>query len=83
MSQLAYLALLIGVGFGVLYAQTGHGVQSGTLVLAGVLLLAALARLTLPEQLIGMLGARQRLTDVAVLAILGLGLLGTGLAIPS
>jgi hypothetical protein len=83
LSQLAYLALLAGVGFGVLYIQTGHAVQSGTLVLAGVLLLAALARLTLPEQLIGMLGTRQRLTDVAVLATFGFGLLATGLVIPA
>ena len=52
-------------------------------MLAGVLLLAALARLALPEQLIGMLGTRQRLTDVAVLATFGFGLLATGLVIPA
>jgi hypothetical protein len=83
LSQLPYLALLVGVGFGVLYMQTGHAVQSGTLVLAGVLLLAALARLTLPEQRIGMLAARTRLPDVAALAALGLGLLVTGLVMPT
>jgi Protein of unknown function (DUF3017) len=83
LSQLPYVVLLAGVGFGVLYMQTGHDVQSGTLVLAGVLLLAALARLTLPEQRIGMLAARTRLPDVAALAALGLGLLVTGLVMPT
>jgi Protein of unknown function (DUF3017) len=83
LSQLPYVLLLAGVGFGALYMQTGHDVQSGTLVLAGVLLLAALARLTLPEQRIGMLVARTRLPDVAALAALGLGLLVTGLVMPT
>jgi Protein of unknown function (DUF3017) len=83
LSQLPYVLLLAGVGFGGLYMQTGHDVQSGTLVLAGVLLLAALARLTFPEQRIGMLVARTRLPDVAALAALGLGLLVTGLVMPA
>jgi hypothetical protein len=48
-------------------------------VIAGALLAGSLARLVLPESKAGMLGSRRRLVDVAVLGILGVGLLVAGL----
>ena len=57
-------------------------VKGGTLAMAGLLFVAALARLTLPERQAGMLASRRRLTDVAVLTALGAGLLVAGLLLP-
>lgn len=63
--------------------QSGQNVRGGTLAVAGILFAAALARLALPERRIGMLASRRRLTDVAVLAALGTGLLVAGLLLPA
>jgi hypothetical protein len=63
--------------------QNGQNVRGGTLAVAGVLFAAALTRLALPERRVGMLAARHRLTDVAVLAALGTGLLVAGLLLPA
>jgi len=80
---LPYLAVLFGVAVALAIIRQGvQLVQSGTLVLAGVLLIAALARLTLPERRAGMLSARRRLLDVAILGVLGIGLLVAGLVVP-
>jgi hypothetical protein len=57
----------------------GQAVRGGTLVIAGALLAGSLARLVLPESKAGMLGSRRRFVDVAVLGILGVGLLVAGL----
>jgi hypothetical protein len=46
------------------------------------MLVAALVRLALPERRAGMLVARRRLADVAVLAAFGVGLLVAGLVLP-
>jgi Protein of unknown function (DUF3017) len=81
--QVAYLAVLIGVAIALLIIGQGvHLVRSGTLVLAGVLLVAAMARLILPERLAGLLSSRRRLLDVAIFALLGVGLLVAGLVVP-
>jgi hypothetical protein len=50
--------------------------------MAGVLLMAAVARLVLPERRAGMLRSRRRLVDVAALGALGAGLLIAGLVLP-
>lgn len=63
--------------------QSGQNVRGGTLAVAGVLFAAALARVALPERRAGMLASRHRLTDVAVLAALGTGLLVAGLLLPA
>jgi hypothetical protein len=63
--------------------QNGQNVRGGTLAVAGVLFAAALTRLALPERRVGMLASRRRLTDVAVLAALGTGLLVAGLLLPA
>jgi hypothetical protein len=80
---LPYLAVTVGVGIALLIISQGvHLVRSGTLVLAGVLLIAAMARLILPERRVGLLSSRRRLLDVAILGVLGIGLLVAGLVVP-
>jgi len=82
-TQWPYLAVLTGVAIAlVIIGQGVHLVRSGTLVFAGVLLVAAIARLVLPERLAGMLSSRRRLFDVAILGVLGVGLLAAGLVVP-
>ena len=81
--QLPYAAVLIGIAIGL--GIISRGVQllpSGTLVLGGVLVLAALARLTLPEPRAGLLSVRRRALDVAILGVLGIGLLVAGFVVP-
>jgi len=81
--QAAYLAALVGLAIALLIIGQGvHLVRSGTLVLAGVLLVAAMARLVLPERLAGMLSSRRRLLDVAIFGVLGVGLLVAGIVVP-
>ena len=62
--------------------QSGQNVRGGTLAVAGILLAAALVRLSLPERQAGMLVSRRRLADAAVLAAFGIGLLVAGLVLP-
>jgi Protein of unknown function (DUF3017) len=78
-----YLAVLAGVVVAlVIISQGADLVRSGTLVFASVLLLAAMARLVMPERRVGMLSSRRRLLDVAFLGVLGIGLLVAGLVVP-
>jgi hypothetical protein len=82
--RLAYWVILAGLAAGVLWISSGErSVKSGTLELAGVLLLAAITRMVLPERRTGMLGARRRPADVLALLALGVGLLVAGLALPA
>jgi peptidoglycan/LPS O-acetylase OafA/YrhL len=79
-AQLPYWIVLAGVAAGLITVRGGdQAVRGGTLVIAGALLAGALARLVLPERRAGMLASRRRALDVAVLAILGIGLLVAGL----
>jgi DUF3017 family protein len=81
--QWPYVGVLVGVAIALVIIGLGvHLVRSGTLVLAGVLLVAAVARLVLPERLAGMLSSRRRLLDVAIFGVLGVGLLVAGLVVP-
>jgi hypothetical protein len=81
--QLPYLAVLVGVAIALaIIGQGVHLVRGGTLVLAGVLLVAAVVRLVLPERRAGMLSSRRRLLDVAIFGVLGVGLLAAGLVVP-
>lgn len=82
--QLPYWIMLAGTGGALATIRLGvHFLRSGTLVLAGVLLLAAVARLVLPDRLTGMLSSRRRPVDVAIFAVLGIGLLVMGLVVPT
>jgi hypothetical protein len=84
LAQVPYWVILCGVGLGLLVMRGGErDVRSGTLVIAGVLLVAAAARLGLPDGRAGMLGSRRRLPDAAAFAALGVGLLVAGLVFPA
>jgi hypothetical protein len=82
--RLAYGLVLAGVVAALVIIRQGvHLVQSGTLVLAAVLLVAAVARLVLPDGRAGLLSSRRRLLDVVIFAVLGIGLLVAGLVLPA
>jgi Protein of unknown function (DUF3017) len=83
LSQVPYWVVVCGVVAGLLWMRGGQrDVRSGTLVMAGVLLAGAAARLGLPERRAGLLGSRRRLADAAAFAALGVGLLVAGLIFP-
>jgi hypothetical protein len=83
LDQVPYLMVLAGAGAALaVMAQGTRQVQGGTLVLAGVLLAAAGARLLLPDRRAGMLGTRRRLVDVLTFAVVGAGLLAAALVLP-
>jgi hypothetical protein len=72
--------VLAGVAAGLAAIHAGGAaLRGGTLVIAGSLLAGAAARLVLPQAGAGMLATRRRLMDVAVLGVLGTGLLIAGL----
>jgi hypothetical protein len=78
--QLPYAIVLAGVVAGLVLMQVAKdAVRGGTFVIAGALLAASLTRLVLPEGRAGLLGSRRRLVDVALLTVLGAGLLTAGL----
>lgn len=80
--QLSYWLIVAGTCVALTIMRLGtHQLKSGTLVLAGVLLIAAIARLVLPDRLAGMLSSRRRLVDVAIFVVLGIGLLAAGLGV--
>ena len=82
-AQVPYWIVVAGVVAGLLWMRGGQrDVRSGTLVMAGVLLAGAAARLGLPERRAGLLGSRRRLADAAAFAALGVGLLVAGLIFP-
>jgi len=84
LEQVPYWVILCGLGLGLLVMRGGErDVRSGTLVIAGVLLVAAAARLGLPDRWAGMLGSRRRLPDAVAFAALGAGLLVAGLVFPA
>ncbi len=80
--QLPYWLTVAGICVALAVMRLGtHDLKSGTLVLAGVLLGAALARLVLPDRRAGMLSSRRRLVDVAIFVVFGAGLLVAGLGV--
>jgi hypothetical protein len=84
-AQLPYwfsLALVLG-GLAWMWYGGSQRVRDGTLTLAAAMLVAALARLVLPETRAGLLASRRRLVDVTALAALAVGLLVTGLVLPA
>jgi hypothetical protein len=82
--HLPYVVILCALALTLAWIrQSGQNVKGGTLAVAGILFVAALARLALPERRAGLLVSRRRLADVAVLAALGVGLLVAGLVLPA
>ena len=83
LDQVPYWLVVGGIAAGLLWMRSAEpDAQSGTLVIAGVFLAAAIMRLVLPEHRAGMLGSRRRLVDAGALAALGTGLLVAGLVFP-
>ena len=78
------LAVLVVAVAGVYIAwhKGSAGGGEGGVVGGTALLVAAVARLLLPSSLAGLLAMRKRATDVATLAIFGVGLLVAGLVLP-
>jgi len=80
LARIPYLIVLAGTAASLAAIRAGAAsVRSGTLVLAGVLLFAAVARLALPDGRAGMLSSRRRWLDVTTFAAFGVGLLAAAL----
>lgn len=80
--QLPYWLIVGGIVVALVIIRLGsQHLKSGTLVLAGVLLVAAVTRLVLPDRRAGLLASRRRWLDVAIFAAFGVGLLVAGLAV--
>jgi hypothetical protein len=77
----AVMLLFTVVAMGLVWSSP-RDVRWGADVFGAGMLLAAVARVVLPARSAGMLATRQRLTDAATLAVLGLGTLVVGLALP-
>ncbi len=81
---ISYLAVLICVAAGIYIAwhQGGNGAGRGGVIAGATLLVAAVARLALPDLLAGLLAVRHRWTDAVTLVALGACLLTVGLVLP-
>lgn len=79
-----YAIVLAGALGGLLWVweSAGH-VKAGMMTIAAAFIVAAAARLMLPDDQAGLLASRRRDIDVATFAILGVGLLASALVIPS
>ena len=74
--------VLLGIALSRVFVATDH-FRRGSLVLAVSVVLATFLRLFLPENQAGMLAVRSRSVDVAVLAVLGVGLAIFALWVPA
>jgi hypothetical protein len=70
---------IAGVGLGFVFADGDY--ERGTVLFAAAICLAAVLRAVLPDRWAGLLRVRSRWTDVATLAILGVGGLLAALAL--
>jgi Protein of unknown function (DUF3017) len=83
LSWLPYLLVLAGVATGLAVAwNASRDALAGTVVIAGTLLFAALARLVLPSRYAGPLCTRSRTYDVLALTVLGGSVLAIALTLP-
>jgi hypothetical protein len=81
LGTLAFLACLGVTAIGVVLAAVGSWRQGAGYV--GVsLLLACLARFVLPDRMAGLLRVRRKALDVALLALLGIGIVVLALLVP-
>ncbi|HEX3749209.1 MAG TPA: DUF3017 domain-containing protein [Streptosporangiaceae bacterium] len=78
-----YVIILACTVAGVIWAWTGaHAVGNGAGVVGGALLVAAVARLFLPQSAVGLLASRRRFADVLALGAFGGALLVIALVLP-
>lgn len=83
-ADIVYVIVLAGVLGSLLWIWlSGAHVKEGTMLIGGWMLVAAAARLVLPNDPAGLLSARRRAVDVAAFVILGAGLLAAALVVPS
>jgi len=76
-----YLLVLAGVAAGLVVGGSRYAGR-GAAVVGGSLLLAALARLVLPQRRAGLLASRSKPFDVLAFLVLGAGILALGLVLP-
>jgi len=74
--------VLLGIALSMIFVATDH-FRRGSLVLAVSVVLATFLRLFLPENQAGMLAVRSKSVDVAILAVLGVGLAIFALWVPA
>ncbi len=74
--------VMLGIGLSMIFVATDH-FRRGSLVLAVSVVLATFLRLFLSENQAGMLAVRSKGVDVAVLAVLGVGLTIFALWVPA
>jgi hypothetical protein len=83
LAQVPFAIVLIFTIVGVLWAWSGaHAVSDGAGVVGVALLVAAVARLALPQSAVGLLANRRRFIDVLAFGVLGAGLLVIALVLP-
>jgi hypothetical protein len=80
--ELPLLAVLLAVAGGLVLGLMSRW-RVGAVVLGGAVLLAALLRLVLPARRAGLLVVRSRRLDVAVLLVLGVGLVALATSVPA
>jgi hypothetical protein len=80
---LPYLIVLAGAGAGLFVAWQGARYAGrGAAVVGSALLVAALARLALPQRYAGLLASRSKAQDVAGFAVLGAAVLAVAASLP-
>jgi len=83
LAQFPYLIVLACTVGGVIWALTGaHAVSNGAGVVGVAFLAAAVARLSLPQNAVGLLANRRRFADVLALGALGAALLVIAVVLP-
>jgi hypothetical protein len=83
LAWLPYLIVLAGAGVGLFVAWQGSRHAGwGAGVVGGAMLVAAVARLLLPQRYAGLLASRGKAMDVAAFAVFGAAVLGVALSLP-
>jgi hypothetical protein len=83
LAWLPYLIVLAGAATGMLIAWQGSKYAGrGAALIGASLLVAALARLILPERYAGLLASRRKTSDVLGFAVFGAAVLAVAIALP-
>jgi hypothetical protein len=83
LAWLPYLIVLAGAATGMLVVWQGSKYAGrGAALIGASLLVAALARLILPERYAGLLASRRKATDVLGFAVFGAAVLAVAIALP-
>jgi hypothetical protein len=83
LAWLPYLIVLAGTAAGLLVAWDGSkDAGRGASLIGASLLVAALARLILPERYVGLLATRRKASDVLGFAVFGAAVLAVAIALP-